>query len=74
MELYGLGKSNMVFYGLCDLVRFFGYVYFTMLMYFLVRSQMVLFGYVWYCMALRSYAQFLCLFSIRMFSRCYKGV
>ena len=32
-----------------------------MLMYFLVRSQMVLFGYVWSCMALHSYAQFLCL-------------
>ena len=31
-------------------------------MYLLVRSQMVLFGYVWSCMALRSYAQFLCLF------------
>ena len=31
-------------------------------MCFLLRSQMVLFGYVWLCMALRSYAQFLCVF------------
>ena len=29
-----------------------------MLMYFVVRSQMVLFGYVWSCMVILSYAQF----------------
>ena len=40
----------------------------TMLMYFLVRSQMVLFGRVWSCMALRSYAQFLCLLGLQHYS------
>ena len=41
----------------------------TMLMYFLVRLQMVLFGRVWSCMALRSYAQFLCLLIDRVFKQ-----
>ena len=46
--------SSMVRMIFCGLV--------WMLMYFLVKSQMVLFGYVWSCKALCSYAQFLCLF------------
>ena len=51
---------------ICITLRTYAHVLF-MLKYFLVRSQMVLFGYVWSCMALRSYAQFLCLLGLEFF-------
>ena len=66
MVMESLIWSFMACMILCGLV-WFSIVYYANVFPF--RSQMVLFGYMWSCMALRSYAQFLCLFLFSCYDR-----
>ena len=63
MVLYGLGKSNMVFYGLCDLVRFFWLCVFY---YANVFPCKVSNGLVWLCLVLYDLTQLCTIFVLVM--------